>query len=140
MVLLYTHKPRPWGHASLILPPTVDAEVLELPVEGMSCLAVCQLMGTIVVGSDKMIRLFTLQRGRGNLPMASLLTGSFSIVTNMDVVTDMKLKKICICGHYLACLYPPGLGFENFNVGSPGGPTLVGAAPVGLHPLEVTHS
>ena len=109
-------------------------------MEGMSCLAVCQLMGTIVVGSDKMIRLFTLQRGRGNLPMASLLTGSFSIVTNMDVVTDMKLKKICICGHYLACLYPPGLGFENFNVGSPGGPTLVGAAPVGLHPLEVTHS
>ena len=121
------------GHAPLILPPVVDAEVLELPVEGVSCLAVCRLTGTIAVGSDKTVRLFTLRRGRGDVPTASLSTGGFSIVAYMDVITDMKLKKICICGHYLACvsthrvrvlkilmLGPPGvqLPWEQFQLDS----------------------
>ena len=112
-------------HAPLILPLTVDAEVLELPMEGVSCPAVCWLTGTIAVGSDK--------RGRGDVPTASLSTGGVSIVAYMDVVTDMKLKKICICGHYLACisthrvqvlkilmLGPPGvhLPWEQFQLDS----------------------
>ncbi|XP_019858362.1 PREDICTED: uncharacterized protein LOC109586604 [Amphimedon queenslandica] len=117
----------------MILPPVVDAEILELPVEGVSCLAVCQLTGTIAVGSEKRVHLFTLQRGRGDVPSASLSTGGFCIVTYMDVITDMKLKKICICGHYLACvsthrvrvlkilmLGPPGveLPWEQFQLDS----------------------
>ena len=78
----------------MILPPAVDVEILELPVEGVSCPAVCQLTGTIAVGSDKRVHLFTLQRGRGDVPSASLSTRGFCIVTYMDVITDMKLKKI----------------------------------------------
>ena len=52
-------------HAHLILPLAVDAEVLELPMEGVSCPAVCWLTGTIAVGSDKTVRLFTPEGERG---------------------------------------------------------------------------
>lgn len=77
----------------------VDAEILELPMENVTCLAVCELTGTIAVGSEKNIRLFTLFKD----PTASLSTGGYRIVPFMDIRTDMRLKKVYICGQYIAC-------------------------------------
>ena len=77
----------------------VDAEILELPMENVSCLAVCQLTGTIAVGSEKSIRLFALHKD----PAGSLSTGGYQISPFMDIRTDMKLKKLNICGQYIAC-------------------------------------
>ena len=53
------------GHAPLILPPAVDAKVLELPMEGVSCL---WLMGTIAMGSNKTVRLSHFGGGEGMYP------------------------------------------------------------------------
>lgn len=84
-----------------IIDVAVDAEILELPMENVSCLAVCDLTGSIAVGSERTIRIFTLQNGS---PESSLTTSGYRIVAYMDILTDMMLKKICISGNYLASI------------------------------------
>ena len=78
----------------------IDAEIVELPAESVSCLAVCELTGTIAVGSEKIVRLFVLQKE----PTATISTGGYRVITYMDICTDMRLKKICISGHFVACV------------------------------------
>lgn len=78
----------------------LDVEIIELPVENASCIAVCKLTGIIAVGSKKTIRLFQLDK----ISTDSLMPGGHAVTSYMDIRTDMKLKKIHVCGNYLACM------------------------------------
>lgn len=86
--------------SSLSQQEPVDAEIVELPVENCSCLAVCELTGVIAVGSERTIRLFALVQET----TASLSTGGYKLGSVLDIRTDMKLRKVQVCGNYIACI------------------------------------
>ena len=85
---------------SLQDPSQLDAEIVELPVENCSCVSVCDLTGMIAVGSERTIRLFAMRQE----PTSSLSTGGYKLLSIMDIRTDMKLRKVKICGNYVACI------------------------------------
>ena len=75
----------------------LDTEIMELPAENASCIAVCKLTGVIAVGSKNTVKLFLLNK-------STLTSSGHTITSYMDIRTDMKLKKIHISGNYLACI------------------------------------
>ncbi len=79
---------------------SVDAEIVELPVENCSCVSVCELTGVIAVGSEKTVRCFALILEAA----VSLSTGGYKMVSVLNVRTDMKLRNVKICGNYIACI------------------------------------
>ena len=79
---------------------SVDAEIVELPVENCSCVSVCELTGVIAVGSEKTVRCFALILEAS----VSLSTGGYKLVSVLNIRTDMKLRSIKVCGNYIACI------------------------------------
>ena len=79
---------------------SVDAEIVELPVENCSCLSVCELTGAIAVCSERVIQLFALVKENS----VSLSTGGYKLGSVLEVRTDMKLRSVKICGNYIACI------------------------------------
>lgn len=80
-----------------------DAEIMELPVENASCIASCSLAPVVAVGSERAIRLFVLERKKEVSGETDEPAG-LKVSLLMDIRTDMKLKKIAICGNFVACI------------------------------------
>ena len=83
-------------------PTRPDAEIVELPVENASCIASCNLAPVVAVGSGKIIRLFILERNKEE--GAEDTQSSLNVTFFVDICTDMKLKKIAVCGNFVACI------------------------------------
>ena len=82
-------------------PSRPDAEIVELPVENASCIASCSLAPVVAVGSGKTVRLFILERDKEGVENTP--TG-LNVTFFLDICTDMKLKKIAVCGNFVACI------------------------------------
>lgn len=96
---------RPARVASLPDPSVrqVDVEIIELPVGNVSCISACDLTGVIAVGSLKTVHVFVLKIAR-SAQGATIPAEEVKVSAFMDIKMDIRLKKIDICGNYIACI------------------------------------
>lgn len=94
------------GLSGFLFPPSAtqaDAEIVELPVENASCIASCSLAPVVAVGIDKTISLFILEREKEDVSVDGE-PAALNVTFFLDIRTDMKLKKIAVCGNFVACI------------------------------------
>lgn len=84
-------------HDSDATSPSASAEIVELPVEDdrhVKCLASCERTGVIAVGTDGLLRLFSIR-----------MTATARVISTLcDISLEMNVLKVAIFCDYLACI------------------------------------